>query len=47
MASVCRKTLVAGLMASPRSDITPRAKAMSVAMGIAQPLALAPRFTRV
>ena len=37
MARVWKKTLVSGATRSPRSDMTPRAKAMSVAMGMAQP----------
>ena len=37
MASVWKKTLVSGATRSPSSDMTPRAKAMSVAMGMAQP----------
>ena len=42
MASVWKKTLVSGEMLSPSSDATPSAKAMSVAMGMAQPLACPP-----
>ena len=42
MARVWKKTLVAGAMRSPRSDMTPSAKAMSVAMGVAQPCTAPP-----
>ena len=42
MASVWKKTFVSGATLSPRSDITPRAKAMSVAMGTAHPCGCPP-----
>ena len=46
MARVWKKTFVEGEMRSPRSDTTPSAKAMSVAMGTAQPRAVgAPRLS--
>ena len=47
MASVEKNTFVAGATRSPSSDMMPSAKAMSVAMGTAQPCGapFAPRFS--
>ena len=47
MASVEKNTLAAGATLSPASDMMPRAKAMSVAMGTAQPLVAPPQLSSV
>ena len=47
MASVEKNTLAAGATLSPASDMMPSAKAISVAMGTAQPCMAPPQLSAV